>query len=258
MRGLALHNIGCCCFFLVTLLCITTIDGIEESSDALPLWEELHSEWGPVQVRHFGDASGPLVVAVHGMKDADGIRNEWNEVAQRLASEGFHVMVPNFHSAPKELQPGIMTGKAFSDLISNTLLHHNEHVPMRYRTTVSPTLVTLGKSWGARMAAQAAAHLGKRTIIAAGLVVPGLGGDAAMVLPKIEGDLAVFLVKDDPIVDFEATQQTIKDALGEKQPEWHIANTGGHSVVPEFTEGLVEFVKAAFERYASHSHELEI
>lgn len=258
MRGGDLLPIGCLCFWFAILQHAAIASSDQNDADDLPLWDELHTEWGPVRVRHFGDTSGPLVVAVHGMKDSDGIRNEWNVVAKKLASEGFHVMVPDFHSAPQELQPGSMTGEIFSDLISNTLLHHNDHVPMRYRTNVSPTLVTLGKSWGARMAADAAAHLGKRTVIASGLVVPGFGKAADSVLPKIEGDLAVFLVEDDPVIDYESTKLAITSALGEKQASWHLAKTGGHSIVPEFTEGLVEFVKTAFERHASHSHELEI
>merc|ERR1712232_1105141 len=91
------------------------------ASDAgLPPWVPLMTPFGEMRVREFGESSGPLAILIHGMNDKERIRNEWNPVAKLLAAEGFHVMVPDFHSAPKTLRPGALTGEAIRELISDS------------------------------------------------------------------------------------------------------------------------------------------
>merc|ERR1711972_661078 len=107
------------------------------------------------------------------------------------------------------------------------------------------------------MAAQAGAQLGQDVIVGTALVVPAISNEeAGVVLPKIEGELAVFLVKDDPVVSFQKTKQMIKDAVGEKEVVWHDVENGGHAVTEEMLDGLVNFVKDAFSQHNVHVTEL--
>lgn len=214
----------------------------------IPKWEAMETPFGEMQVREFGEPSGPLAVLVHGMGDSDYIREEFNPVATRLADEGFHVLLPNFHSAPRELRPGRLTGEVFRELLSGPLSHRNEMIPSRYRAAAKPRMLVMGKSWGARMAAEAGAL---DEVVATALVVPSLGPKAGgAMLPHIHGALGVFLVKDDDVVDYDGASSAIKLVLGSREVTWKVALKGGHRVLPEFLEPLVAFAKAALPAFA--------
>eukprot|EP00438_Fugacium_kawagutii_P024575 Skav223355 [mRNA] locus=scaffold200:478665:502432:+ [translate_table: standard] len=111
---------------------------IGQGSNPMPRpWETLETEHGPMKIREFGPAEGPLVVLIHGMKDDESIRNEWNQVAVKLATASFHVIVPDFHSAPELLRPGRLSGEVLRDLFP-TLCSRNHMIPSRYSAVASP------------------------------------------------------------------------------------------------------------------------
>lgn len=234
--------------------CASADDELPDSS--LPMWESVETPLGPMRIREFGSPNDPLVVLVHGMMDNDDIRNEWNPVALQLADKGFHVLLPDFHSGPEVLRPERLTGDDFRELMLSTLLHQNQMVPSRYMAVVKPKAVVMGKSWGARMAAEAATLEG---VVAAALVVPSLhAAAAANLLPQIKGSLGVFLVKDDAVVDFEYTSKAFKATLGERKVTWVEAEKGGHKLVDEFVAPLVEFVESARQAFVHGDDPLEL
>ncbi|CAK9099747.1 unnamed protein product [Durusdinium trenchii] len=187
------------------------------------------------------------------MKDSEQIRNEWNEVARRLAAASFHVLVPDFHSAPSPLRPGRLSGEVVRELFP-TLCTRNHMIPSRYKSVIRPKAIVMGKSWGARMAAEVAAL---DDIVAVGLVVPSLGDQdqAQSLLSKIQGRVMVGLVEDDEVLDFVSTREKIKGASGGRDFEWIEVKSGGHRVVPEFVAPLVQFAESARELFV-HGGEL--
>lgn len=217
---------------------------------ALPAWESLATPWGAMKVREFGSAQLPLVVLVHGVTESSA--DEWNEVAERLSESGFHVLVPDFHSAPEQLQPGALTGEVFRELLSSTLMPRNRMVPARYHAVVKPKAVVMGKSWGARMAAEAGAL---DNVVGVALVVPSLPAAAAELLPRIQGALAICLARDDPVVEFGSAAAAIRSAVGNRKVTWYEAATGGHRVLEEFVEPLVAFAEAARESFVHSAPE---
>lgn len=253
--GLGCHG-GACAGALV-LACLSGSAPLsawaqEVSVDGqVPPWEPLETPFGTMRLREFGSTSDPLVVLVHGMMDSDVVREEWNPVALQLAAAGFHVLLPDFHSGPEELRPGRLTADGFRELMQSTLLHQNEQVPSRYKSAVKAKAVVMGKSWGAYVAAEAAAGL--EEVVATALVVPALHAAAAEELfPKIQGRLGVFLVKDDAVVDFEHTSKALRAVLGDRRITWVVAESGGHQLVQEFVAPLVRFVE---ESWRSLEHE---
>jgi len=244
-RG-AVRLCSICCVFLL----LVVVDGVA-AGDLLPEWESWATPFGPMRVREFGSSSKPLVILVHGITDSDFIRSEFNPVALKLAIDGFHVLVPDFHSAPATLRPDKLTGEVLRELLTGTLAHRNEFVPSRYRTVVRPKMVVMGKSWGARMAAEAGAL---EEVIGVALVVPALGKSAVELIPRIRGELAVLLVRDDPVVDFADASALLKSAIADRVVTWRVAATGGHRVLDEFVRPLVDFV-AKVRRSFTHGAE---
>ena len=223
------------------------------ANDELPPWETLETEYGPMKIREFGPVEAPLAVLIHGMKDAEFIRNEWNQVAHKLAAACFHVIVPDFHSAPELLRPGRLTGEALRELFP-TLCSRNHMIPSRYRSVIRPKAIIMGKSWGARMAAEVGAL---DDIVAVGLVTPSLGDQDQVqsLLSKIQGRVIVGLVADDEVLDFTSTRDKIKAASGGRDITWIEAPHGGHRVVMEFVSPLVDFAESARELFV-HGGEL--
>lgn len=219
---------------------------------ALPDWQPFETEFGRIQVRELGPHNGPLVLLIHGMMDNDFIHNEWNPVALRLAALGYHVLMPNFHSGPEGLRPGKLTGETLRQLISGSISEANSMIPARYRTVVKPRLSVMGKSWGARMASEAGAL---SEVVAVGLVVPALGSDAPRLLPAIQGSITMCLVEDDPVVNFVEASETLRTAAA-KEVGWHVAKVGGHRVLPDFVDPLVDFIEANRDRYEVAASEL--
>lgn len=228
-------------------------DGSLGAADAGLAWESLDTHFGHLRVCEFGPPDGPLVVLVHGRTDSKAVREEWAPVAQRLAKRGFHALLPDFHSGPPQLQPGALTGEVFRRLLSDTLLRRNQMVPLRYQTVVRPKALVMGKSWGAQMAAEAGAL---ENVVGAALVVPPLDeGTAAKLLPRIGGHVAVLLVRDDPIVNFDSASAAIRSALAGREVTWVEAESGGHLLLQEFVDPLLEFAEAARPSFIHSSPE---
>jgi len=223
--------------FLALLRCRT----LAQAEEPLPPWEPVETHFGEISVRQFGPEEGPLVVLVHGMMDNDYIRNEWNPVAQKLAENDFHVIVPDFHSAPTMLQPDVLVQDDFKELLLNSFLPRNRMVPARYHSSVKPKALVMGKSWGARMAAEAG---DMEQVVGVGLVVPALDGSDGEVLPRIKGDIAVCLAKDDPVVNYAKASESIRSALKDRKVTWVEATKGGHAVLGDFVGPLVAFAEA--------------
>mmetsp|Transcript_79204 Transcript_79204/g.183785 ORF Transcript_79204/g.183785 Transcript_79204/m.183785 type:complete len:239 (-) Transcript_79204:208-924(-) len=230
---------------------LTWLSVVAAEESSLPSWELVATHFGELAVREFGPQDGPLAVLVHGMMDSDFIHNEWNAMAKSLADEGFHVLIPNFHST-RQLSPGVLTPDAFQELLLRTLLPRNSMVPTRYHSSVRPRVVLMGKSWGSSMAAQAAAALDE--VVGAALVVPLPA--VASFLPSIKGQLVLCLAKDDPVVDFSEVSHSFRAALGEREVSWVEAEHGGHQVLGEFVPPLLAFAKKVRSAFIHESREL--
>lgn len=222
------------------------------AEDLIPEWHNVETSHGTMRLREFGPHDGPLVICIHGMMDNDFIRDEWNPVAQKLAAADFHVLVPDFHSGPEALRPGAATGDDLRGLIAELTMHLDGFVPARYRAVVKPKVTVLGKSWGARMAAEAGQL---PQTVAVGLVVPALSEEtAARLLPSIHGDVALLMVRDDDIAPVSKAPYFKK--LFQKEAKWVEAPRGGHRIVPDFEEPLVEFLEGVRERYTHDDEEV--
>ncbi|CAJ1439221.1 unnamed protein product [Effrenium voratum] len=141
---------------LARKLCLVVCFLVSRANDPLPPWDSLETEYGPIKVREFGPPEGPFIVLIHGMRDTQSVREEWTPVAQKLAAASFHVLAPDFHSAPAQLRPGTLSGEVLRDLFQNTLCSRNHMIPARYHSVIRPKAIVMGKSWGARMAAEVA------------------------------------------------------------------------------------------------------
>jgi len=224
-------------------------------SEALPDWHPVETTFGSMQVREFGPHDGPLVICIHGMMDNDFIRNEWNAVAGGLAKEGFHVVLPDFHSAPAVVRPGACSGDDVRKLVVDLALELDGFVPARYRSVAPPRIAVMGKSWGAKMAAEAGAL---QQVVAVGLVTPAVSEkEAPLLFSQIRtSDVALAMTHDDDVAKFERAD-LYKEILRRKKTYKSHAKLappsisfiqwprGGHRIVPEFTEPLAKFCTRA-------------
>ncbi|CAJ1357212.1 unnamed protein product [Effrenium voratum] len=218
--------------------------------------------YGPIKVREFGPPEGPFIAGALGFWDGRdtqpqarrSVREEWTPVAQKLAAASFHVLAPDFHSAPAQLRPGTLSGEVLRDLFQNTLCSRNHMIPARYHSVIRPKAIVMGKSWGARMAAEVASL---DDIVATALVTPALGDQDQVqsLLSQIQGRVAIALVEDDEVVDFRATKGKIQAASKGRELMWIEAKKGGHRVVEDFVMPLVEFAESARELFV-HGGEL--
>mmetsp|Transcript_88781 Transcript_88781/g.276275 ORF Transcript_88781/g.276275 Transcript_88781/m.276275 type:complete len:116 (-) Transcript_88781:70-417(-) len=111
----------------------------------------------------------------------------------------------------------------------------------------------MGKSWGARMAAEAGAL---EEVVAVALVVPALSGPvAARLLPKIHGSMAVCLARGDPVVDYAQASKNIQNAVGKREVTWVEVEGGGHRIADEFVSPLVHFAEQARPAFAQEASE---
>lgn len=218
----------------------------------MPAWQPFGTSYGPLTVREFGPHDGPLVFAVHGVTDNNYIREEWNPTALQLAADGFHVLLPDFHSAPAALRPSAMTGDVFRQLVAELALHHDGFVPQRYRTSAPPKMAVLGKSWGAQMAAEAAQL---PQVVAAALVVPAFSERTAEeLLPKTQCEVALFMVEDDDVAPI-SNGPTFLELLGPRG-HWTQAASGGHRILAEFVEPIATFLERARDSFVHGGEEL--
>eukprot|EP00929_Paragymnodinium_shiwhaense_P092440 TRINITY_DN52359_c0_g1_i1.p1 TRINITY_DN52359_c0_g1~~TRINITY_DN52359_c0_g1_i1.p1 ORF type:complete len:269 (+),score=47.89 TRINITY_DN52359_c0_g1_i1:67-807(+) len=239
---------------LVLSVCLLVArNAAAQEGDGLPPWETIETHLGELKIREFGPRDGPLAILVHGMMNNDYIRNEWNPVALQLAEKDFHVIVPDFHSGSQKMRPGSMSGDDFRRLVSDYFAHRNEMVPSRYRASVSPKVLVMGKSWGAKMAAAAGSL---DAVVATAFVVPAISGHAANdMFPKIKGEMVIALTKDDNNVPYERARKELGEASNGRKVQWIIAEKGGHRIVSDFVEPLVNFAELVREHF-QHSGEL--
>mmetsp|Transcript_57 Transcript_57/g.109 ORF Transcript_57/g.109 Transcript_57/m.109 type:complete len:129 (+) Transcript_57:3-389(+) len=127
-------------------------------------------------------------------------------------------------------------------------------IPARYHSVIRPKAIVMGVSWGAIMAAEAAAL---DDIVAVVLVTPPLGNDpsARPLLQSIQGRVAFALARDDKVVDFAATKQQLEAATSGRDVVWIEVDAGGQGVAPSFVLPLVEFAESARELFV-HGGEL--
>jgi len=212
----------------------------------VPPWHSVDTMFGSMKLREFGPHDGPLVICIHGMRDNDFIRDEWNQVASKLATDGLHVVVPDFHSGPDRLRPGVMSGDDVRALVGDLALHLDGFVPARYRAVMAPKVAVLGKSWGSRMAAEAGAS---EQVVAVGLVVPPISEeDAGKLLPAIRGEVALAMVGDDDVAPIDRGA-VYRKLLGDRAT-WIEADAGGHRIVPKFVDPLASFLQRVRERFS--------
>merc|ERR1712007_280105 len=118
-------------------------------------------------------------------------------------------------------------------------------VPDDRKETLQTRIAVMGKSWGARMAAEAGAL---PQVVATVLVVPGFSDkEAARTLPDIKNRVALCMVEDDPVVPFKKSA-TFRKLLGGRET-WIQAKEGGHKVVPEFVQPIANFIIGTREKF---------
>lgn len=217
------------------------------SADSVDIhvWRSTETQFGIIRLREFGPHDGPLVICIHGIKDNDFIRDEWNPVALRLADEGFHVLVPDFHSAPDLLRPGKMSGESVRILVEDLASNLDGFVPLRYRSSMIPKVAVFGKSWGARMAAEAAAL---PQVVGVALVAPSFSEEmAGILLPGIKGKLALLMAEDDAVVPI--SRSIAFRSLLNGQETYVEVGRGGHTIVKEYVEPLAAFAQSIRDRF---------
>lgn len=241
-----MHRSGLVCLVVVASSLVAAGLDIAKGAQAdIPEWQTIPTHYGDMKVREFGPADAPLVIAIHGMNDNEFIRSEWNPTAQSLAEAGFHVFVPDFHSAPAEMRPGALTGEILRSWLTDFAMHHDGFVPARYRAVAKPKMVVMGKSWGARMAAEAGSM---EEVVGTVLAVPVIpDSDAGRLLPELRGEVALLMVEDDEVAPIQKSV-TFRKLLGGRET-WVQAQKGGHRVVAEFVEPITSFVEGLRERY---------
>jgi len=178
---------------------------------------------------------GPLAIAQHGANPDWSAITEFDAVAAELAEEGYRVLLPNLHSNPNT-KPAVF-GKSISDADFEQVLVQLINLEGDGSEKAELPLL-LGKSWGGGAAAIFAANnpnmVEKLVLVAP---PPNRGGNAENV-QKLSMPLQVFWAKDDPIVPVSGV------AVFEEfspQADIHVVDTGGHKVLPEYTDPIVAF-----------------
>ncbi|CAJ1445966.1 unnamed protein product [Effrenium voratum] len=181
---------------------------------------------GSMQVEEYG-RSGPLAIAIHGM--AKSMVTEWDFTAQHLAEEGYHVLVPNFHSN-KDTRPG----KISADSAAAVLLDLMKLVGS------SKISLLMGKSWGGGMASalvnkpelQARGHeVEKMVLVAPASLQPWPASCRA----------ALFWAEDDAVVPIKNAEA--QPELLQKLKLFHKERTGGHRILDTYLPAIMEFAE---------------
>eukprot|EP00811_Abedinium_folium_P000880 NODE_10808_length_1328_cov_3.548709.p4 GENE.NODE_10808_length_1328_cov_3.548709~~NODE_10808_length_1328_cov_3.548709.p4 ORF type:complete len:135 (-),score=42.87 NODE_10808_length_1328_cov_3.548709:332-736(-) len=120
----------------------------------------------------------------------------------------------------------------------------------------------MGKSWGAMIVAAAAAlpapdatyrttAVDSRRILATVLVSPFLSKkEVSWILPNMNGEVALFMVRDDPVVDI--SQARVYRSMIADQSMYFEAPMGGHKIVKAFVKPITEFVTTQFRLASKH------
>jgi pimeloyl-ACP methyl ester carboxylesterase len=187
-----------------------------------------------VQMLEPPGGSGPLAIAFHGSNPSWTHIMEFDIVASRLAEQGYRVLLPNLHSNPKAA-PAIF-GESFSDAnFSRILMDLVElHTSDRNDRGVLPLL--LGKSWGGGASARFTAKY-PNMVSKLVLVCPGPAASVQTV-QALSMPLRVFWARDDPVTPFSFAMVYEENA---PQVELFAVDTGGHLVLPEYTDPILAF-----------------
>ena len=200
-------------------------EGKEISSGAL-LQSADDTRWstevGLIEVFEFGETGKPLAVALHGM--AKSKIHEWDHTAEALAKAGYHVLVPNFHSLPSNLNPGSIAQSQIRSIV---------HDLMKQSNSKEITLL-LGKSWGGGVASELVSDpvLKVKKMV---LVAPG----GEMLPWPATCEVALFWCEDDPVVPIKKADQ--HPDLLQKLKLFHKEKKGGHTVLDSYIPHILQF-----------------
>jgi len=195
--------------------------GVEESGKGA--WT---TRLGKLEVFEFGASSSPLAIALHGMNKA--MLHEFDPVAMRLAKDGYHVLIPNFHSN-QNTRPGRISEEEVADVLHDLLVASGR----------KELAVLLGKSWGGGMASAAA---GKPDLQVQKLVLVAPASASPQSWPA-SLPVALFWAEDDTVVPLP-TEDSRPDLLGRAQL-FHTEKTGGHRVLPSYADAIAKFARAS-------------
>lgn len=190
---------------------------------------------GEIEIRKFGNfasQSGRAVVCLNGINPK--LVNEWVPVAERLGAEGHRVVIIDFHSNAKT-KPKMLWG-GISDVDVQLVIKESVISKLLRADKVS----LLGKSWGGKQAALFTQRY-PNLVSKLGLVCPA-SSEESIVAGVKSADTPVYLAwaKDD-FVKWYSNVETWRRILGESV-EVQTAESGGHSVLPEYTASIVKFV----------------
>ncbi|CAK9077627.1 unnamed protein product [Durusdinium trenchii] len=195
-----------------------------------PGWK---TELGPIEVFEFGPKQGPLAVAIHGM--AKSMLHEWDHTAKALAEEGYHVLLPNFHSMSNGLTPGTISSDSVSIVVKDL---------MRQSSNNGISML-LGKSWGGGMASKisqdTALKVQKMVLVAPAELNPWPETCA----------VALFWAEDDAVVPIRKAET--HPELQQKLTLFHKEKTGGHRVLDAYVPLIRHF---SHQRAEAHKVEL--
>lgn len=187
---------------------------------------------GLLEVQVVGPKGGPLVIAQHGANPEWIAITEFDAVAAALAEEGYRVLLPNLHSNPNT------TPAIFGPTISDEDFQRVLEELMELEGDGSGTLpLLLGKSWGGGATAIFAAN-NPDVVEKLVLVAPANPNLNAETVEKLTMPLQVFWAEDDPIVSVSGVAVFQEHA---PQADIHIVETGGHKVLPEYTDPILAF-----------------
>jgi len=186
---------------------------------------------GEVICQVLGPEKGPLAVAFHGMFNSPSVISEWDKIAVGLASSGYRVLLPNLHSNPKTAPPGFgpfgAAGIADVDF---------QQLALSLIGDSQPALL-LGKSWGGGAVAKFAAKHGnlvERLV----LVCPACKDEE--IAKQLTMPVLLMWAEDDWITKFEDTKVYQQHTA---QLQLVSVETGGHLILPEYTDPLLEFAR---------------
>ena len=184
---------------------------------------------GPLSIQTFGPEKGPVILALHGMASADFVIREWDDLAERLASSGFRVLLPNLHSNPA-VAPTLLGTPQLNPILLQIQQHFSPDRP----------IALMGKSWGGAVAVEfAAAHpaIVKQLVLACPAVT-ALRRKTAMVR-ELKMPVLLLWAKDDWVTWFSCSQVYCDNC---SQISLKAAERGGHRILPEYTDCVLEFL----------------
>jgi len=165
------------------------------------------------------------MIAIHGANSMKDIREEWFRVSEKLSNEGYTVYCPNFHSN-SNLKPGSSNesgDEAYSIAIKELMDAEGLE-----------TIVLGGKSWGGGKAAHVARkHPGRIKKLV--LCAPAMEKGDTITIPTL-----LAYCEDDGIG--RRAKRTLQECVDDDLLEIFTVESGGHRIVEELDEKIIEFV----------------